>query len=403
MQASGYRTNHLIATALFLLAILCSLVSQAPSILDAGADQPLKVVWALPFVYLFFTTPNCFVSNRLVPLYFFAIAFALFCFAGQMFTGRKYLSDDLYNILISTMITSTSFCFWIHNGGKSLMRQISALMLLCGLALSVNLYATYLLGSDITTTQYAYGEKNSIAQILLCCGFIGLAFYSPREKVLYWASRLTAVVIFVVMVMTRSRATLLSGAYIVYYFVFKSDNKKLKWWTIGLSIIGLLYFFFNENIYDVILNGIILGGRDANDLNSLSSNRLVAFMIALQQIPQHPWVGSGDYYVDCMPLNILTQYGICGLSIIFLFLYYMFHKLKRAKQEDYIATMTYILFFAFFINSLLEARPPFGPGVRSFTLWMMFGFSLAQLLERETANPVSNVYDESSRSKDTAQ
>ena len=126
-------------------------------------------------------------------------------------------------------------------------------------------------------------------------------------------------------------------------------------------------------------------------------------MIALQQIPQHPWVGSGDYYVDCMPLNILTQYGICGLSIIFLFLYYMFHKLKRAKQEDYIATMTYILFFAFFINSLLEARPPFGPGVRSFTLWMMFGFSLAQLLERETADPVSNVYDESSRSKDKAQ
>lgn len=402
MQVLKYRTNHIFATSLFLLAIICSLISQAPSILDAGIDQPLKIVWALPFIYLLFTAPNYFINNSLMPLYLFAFTFALFCFAGQMFTGRKYFNDDLYNILISVMITSTSFCFWIHNGKKSIMRLTSIIMLICGLVLSINLYLTYLLGSDITTAQYAYGEKNSIAQILLCCGFIALMFYSPKNKILYWVSRFIVIVIFIVMAMTRSRATLLCGVYIIYYFVFKSDNKKLKRWTIAISIIGVLYFLLNENIYDVILNGIILGGRDADDLNSLSSNRLVAFMIAIQQISQHPWVGSGDYYVDCMPLNILTQYGICGLLIIFIFLYYMFRKLKQMKQDDYIATTTYILFFVFFINSLLEARPPFGPGVRSFTLWMMFGFSLAQLLERKTINQESDDYNKYHSPKDKA-
>ena len=29
------------------------------------------------------------------------------------------------------------------------------------------------------------------------------------------------------------------------------------------------------------------------------------------------------------------------------------------------------------LNSLFEAKPPFGPGIKCFLLWLMLGFSLA--------------------------
>ena len=125
------------------------------------------------------------------------------------------------------------------------------------------------------------------------------------------------------------------------------------------------------------MNGIILGGRDATDINSLSSNRVILFAIALQRIPQHPWLGSGDYYVDCMPLNMLTQYGVWGLTIVFIFLYYIFKTLLKSRPIHPITTIAYIIFMAFIINALFEARPPFGPGVKCFFVWLLLGISLA--------------------------
>lgn len=372
-----HAVNRYIAILTFLLAITGSLISQTPSLLESGYDQIFKLIWVLPFGYMCFTAPQTYLSNKLLPFYLFTFVFGLYCFTCQIFTGRQYLNEDLYNIAISLMMTMVSYSFWLHHGSQRVMQAIAFIMLIGGLGLSVVIYLNFLQNADITSNTYAYDEKNSIAQILLCCGYLSLIFITPSNKLLRWGSWLIVLIIFVVMAMNRSRATLLSACYIIYYYIFHSNNNKLKLWIIVLSVLFIGYLAISSNAYELIMKGIILGGRDATDMNSLSSNRLILFTIALQRIPQHPWLGSGDYYVDCMPLNMLTQYGVWGLTIVLIFLYYIFKTLLKSRPIHPITTIAYIIFMAFIINALFEARPPFGPGVKCFFVWLLLGISLA--------------------------
>ena len=378
-----HAVNRYIAILTFLLAITGSLISQTPSLLESGYDQIFKLIWVLPFGYMCFTAPQTYLSNKLLPFYLFTFVFGLYCFTCQIFTGRQYLNEDLYNIAISLMMTMVSYSFWLHHGSQRIMQAIAFIMLIGGLGLSVVIYFNFLQSADITSNTYAYGEKNSFAQILLCCGYLSLIFITPSNKLLRWGCWLIVLIIFVVMAMNRSRATLLSAAYIIYYYIFHSNNKKLKVWIITLSLLSIGYLTISSNAYELIMNGIILGGRDATDINSLSSNRVILFAIALQRIPQHPWLGSGDYYVDCMPLNILTQYGIWGLVIVLIFLYYIFKTLSKLKRTDPTSTIAYIVFMAFIVNALFEARPPFGPGIKCFFVWLLIGISFA-ISQRQT-------------------
>lgn len=370
--------NRYIATTLFFLSITCSLISQTPFIMDAGIDKFLKLIWVLPLGYTLFTTPQNFLSNRLMPFYAFYLLFFLYCFACQMFTGRQYLGADLYNIAICMMITMVSYAYWLHYGSQHVLQLISAAALLCAVFLAIQVYINYLVGSNIMSATYAFGEKNSMGQILLCVAFISLLFLKPSDGRLLLVSRLLAGFILLIMIMLKSRATLVSGLYMLYYVTLRKGSKKLK---LAILLVGLLFaaiLLASADAYNVIVNGILFGGRDSSDLNSLSSNRVILFAIALKLIPNHPWIGSGEYYVDCLPLNLLTEYGIIGLTIVLGFLWYLFRSLNQ-KVKTPILMVAYVLFVAFVINGLFEAYPPFGPGVKCFILWMFYGFALAEV------------------------
>lgn len=372
--------NKAIATVLFMLAVFGSLISQTPSILASHHDAVLKLLWILPFGFIFLTSPQNYLSNKLMPFYAFIFGMTLFCFACQMATGRKYFTEDLYFIAISLMITMASYGFWLHYGSRKMLTAISLIMLVCGLFLAFEFYTWFLRGRSLMESTYAYDEKNSISSVLMCCAVFTFLFYTPGKKILYWGSRFVAALLLVIMTMTKSRATILSALFILAYFAFKAKSKKLRLGIIAITLIAVAYIALNANIADILINGIILAGRDASDINSLSSNRLVLFTYAIELIPQHPFIGSGDYYVDCMPLNFLTQYGIIGLAMVLAFLFSAYRsiiKARRSTTDNRVCMATFVLFIAFLINSLLEARAPFGPGVKCFTLWMMFGFALA--------------------------
>lgn len=369
--------NRHIATALFFLSILCSLISQTPFIMDAGGDKVLKLIWVLPLGYTLFTTPQNFLSNRLMPFYGFYLLFFLYCFACQMFTGRQYLGADLYNIAICMMITMVSYAYWLHYGSLHVLQLICASALLCGVFLALEVYVNYLIGSNIMSASYAFEEKNSMGQILLCVAFISLLFFKPSDRRLLLVSRLLAGFILLIMIMLKSRATLVSGFYMLYYVTLRKGSKKLKLTIILVGLLFVAVLLASADVYNVIVNGILFGGRDSSDINSLSSNRVILFAIALKLIPQHPWIGSGEYYVDCLPLNLLTEYGIIGLTMVLAFMWYLFRSLNQ-KVKSPILTAAYVLYMSFVINGMFEAYPPFGPGVKCFILWMFYGFALAE-------------------------
>ena len=187
--------------------------------------------------------------------------------------------------------------------------------------------------------------------------------------------------------MLRSRATFISALFIIYYLFAHLSSKKNKRWMVALFLLASIIILVNANLYELIINGIILGGRDTTDINSLSSNRLLAFSIAFKLIPQHLWIGSGNYYVDCLPLNILTEFGVIGLTLFAVFVIHLIYQVRKHKDESKLALTAYILLIAFLLNGLFEAYPPFGPGVKCFSLWMLYGFLLSRYNEKgEIAN-----------------
>ena len=72
------------AKALYLLAVLCSMISQIPAVLDSGGDQYLKAVWVLPFFYLLLSNPRSYLKNELLFFYSFSPTIVLFAICLQM-------------------------------------------------------------------------------------------------------------------------------------------------------------------------------------------------------------------------------------------------------------------------------------------------------------------------------
>lgn len=378
MEQPHARLNKAIAVILFLMTILLSLLSQLPIVLDSGVDKILKLVWILPFAFFLTTSPQLFLSNRLQPFYLFVFCMLIYSFACQMATGNKYFGPDINNFAISLLVTIVSYIFWFQYGGKKIIQALCIVMIFGGTLLAFQVYTGYLKDANIMSATYAYGDKNSVAQILLCCAFFILLFFKSENKSILYLTRFIAVTLLIVMVMTKSRATLVSALYIVYYYAFKYGSKQLKIRFVSFAVLAVIILLLNSSINEIIVQGILMGGRNSSDVNSLSSGRLVLYTIALTKIPLHPWIGSGDYYVDCMPLNILTEFGLIGLSVVLAFITYIFTFLRKRQKADIVHNAAFVIYVSFLLNSIFEAQPPFGPGMKCFILWMLFGFSLAQ-------------------------
>lgn len=372
-----YRINNILGRTIFLITIFVSLMSQMPSLLDSGASNFLKLIWVLPFLYLLLVAPQSYLSKELLPFYLFVFAIETFCLVCQLLTGKTYFGPDNFNFAISLLVTAISYNFWTHYGNNHILQIVCVVMLVGGLMMSIQLYVDYLSQSDITKMTYAYADKNSAGQILLSCAFLTFLFFNSQNKAFYWGSRFLAIILLIIMVMLRSRATLVSAAVMLGYYILASKNKKLKWGLILLLVLGCAYIALNSSASDIIVQGILMGGRDASDVDSLSSGRLILFTIALQLIPQHPWIGCGKYYVDCLPLNILTEFGIIGLTILLSFLLILFIILRKKQESGKIQQGAYVMYLSFLANGLFEAQPPFGPGMKCFALWMLIGFALS--------------------------
>ena len=386
-----YRVNNIIGCTIFLLTIFVSLISQMPSLLDSGASNLLKLIWALPFLYLLLVAPQTYLSGKLFPFYLFVFTIESYCLICQLLTGNTYFGPDNFNFAISLLVTAISYSFWMHYGDNKILQIICGIMLLGGLMIAIQLYFNYLSQSDITNKTYAYGDKNSAGQILLSCAYLTFLFFNPQNKVFYWGSRGIAVILIIIMIMLRSRATLVSAAIMLGYYILTSNNKKLKWGLIILLVLGCGYIAINSNASEIIVQGILMGGRDASDVDSLSSGRILMFSIALQLIPQHPWVGCVKYYVDCLPLNILTEFGIIGLTILLGFLTLLFITLRKEQNLSKIHQGAYVMYLSFLANALFEAQPPFGPGMKCFALWMLVGLALSCHDRKSTKLPLNHV------------
>lgn len=372
---------------LFYFAVMCSLLSQIPSFLDKGYDSYLKLSWMLPFTFLFLINPKDYISKELISFYAFLFVFFLYCSLCEVIYNVSYIGADLNNIGISFFVLIVSFNFWRIYGSQKVLRNISFLVLLSSLLLSYIVYTGYLSNYSIFEKVYAYSSKNSLGQIILSSAILAFVLYKPSKLLIKIPYYISIVYIIIIVFILKSRATIACVFFVTMYYVLFYKDRRIRIVFIGALTAIVVYVLKNPWAYDAIVNAILLGNRDASDLDDVSSGRLTLMRDCLALIEKNPLTGNGNYYFDCFPLVMIAQYGIIGAFFVFFFLAnkiaFCIKKLDRKIGLD---LALFLLFFSFLINSLFEAQPPFGPGVKCFQLWMTFGFVLASHSKRTIAH-----------------
>lgn len=363
----------------FYFAVACSIVSQVFIALEIGNSDLLKFSWFIPFVFYLLSNAKQFFDRILIPYYIFVLIFVFYCLCCEAVTNVSYIGADTYNICISIFILSVSYCYGMHvQSFKRSFNNLAFFFFVASLIYGISVYVKYLVGADMFSTVYAYGDKNSAAQIFLSACIILFTLFRPSNFAQKIVAYSLIVILLYVMFVLKSRATLLGFFFVLGYFTFVYKNKKVRY-VFFLSIIAMcIYILSNPSFYRTLVEGILFANRDSTDLNSLSSGRVEQLETCVDLFVSSPIIGIGNKYFDCFPIIILTQYGIMGAIIVFVFIANRIKEcVYKLDLNDQLDLCAFLLMMTYMLNSLFEAQPPFGPGVKCFPLWMIWGIMLS--------------------------
>lgn len=365
-------------TILFLLAIVCSLLSQLPAVLESPVGGVLKLSWIPVGIAVAFTSGRNFIGKPVRPWYLFLALFSFYLLLLSAFTTTDYIGTDYTNMWISMLICVVSYAYWKKYSGIGKTRIIAFVTLVCAIIFTYVLYTQSLQSIDITTKHEIYASKNSAAQIIFACGLVAMICLKPK-KLLGKTALITILALFTVIVfMLRSRATIVSYLFVLVYFVLGSPKKWHRVALVGLVVAVILIIISNPEYYNIVVENILFNNRNSDDVNDLSSGRMDIIAGIWDDYLKSPLLGIGIRYVDCFPFAMLIQFGPIGLIIVMAFLAKIFSDTWKVRKYQPIGECAFLLLSSFLVNALFEAQPPFGPGVKCFLVWVFVGFALAE-------------------------
>lgn len=361
-------------TILIVLACFLSNLSQLPYFISKGSTQILSIpIWILLFITLIVT--NRFkISKALINILVLMVLFIMILIILYIISSKDYFSSSLfYSTLISVFILIIgSLISPIFN--KDIFRYIVISYVLSSLVVSLVVFVKYFgIGFSLDTRVYAYSSKNSLSQIILTSIIILFCYFKPRNN---W-EKVNKIIIIIfdifMLFILRSRASILGFTIVSLIIAFdKRTNIRYRRIVIIAGILSLILLSISDEFKDLLLNKIIFAGRDFNDLDNLSSGR-ISILRDFPVLIRGNWLtGIGSIYFESFPLSAILQFGIfAGGILIYLSILPLLTSAKRRNNE--LRSLLYYISIAYFVNSLFEGLAPFGPGIKCYFLWLLYG------------------------------
>lgn len=359
-----------------LLAVFGTVLFQAPNFIDWSLNTYFIFIWIALAVLLFIFDYKKFIFS-FFRSFVFLIPFLLYLSIAVAFGINAYSSELTRYILLSffILILGSSFAPYINSRNR---RWIFGSFSLAAFFLALLTYILVLRGTDLSSPTYAYESKNSTGPILLCAS-VFLFFSSTSSKFLHRILRWLGALFFIVMIaIMKCRAVLVAApfVYLVVFLYTKPTNVQI---TIVFSIVmlAIILIFSIPSIRETIIDNILFNNK--TNLDSLSSGRISSIIKAFEMF--RPFLGSGDTYVDCFPVQLICSFGIFGSIMLLPFIGLRFYALYLAKKRENNRANFYLLLILtifFMMNSLLEGHGAFGPGARSFVYWLVIGFHIGR-------------------------
>lgn len=354
--------------------IVCffSVFSQMPFFVESTLTRFISVpLWLFLFIFSLFKFINRPIKTKIQSVIIpcsiiFILTFFLIC--SYVFTDVYVKAGLVYQIYLSFFIYLIGFISGRYLNEENLKKICNAYFV-AALIIGINIFFNYIYGYSISDRIYLYASKNSVSQILLTSLIIILSLEFNFSK---FIRLLSIIFILVVLFYLKSRATLISIPFILLYVIVNGKmNKKFKIMIGTLIIVGTLFVLINSNMF---IYDIIFAGRDALYLDDISSGRISQWQNFFYDLGNNWLFGIGDTYREAFILNAILTFGFpMGLILFFLSFYPIIWGYKFLNKQSEFYALFILVAFSYFFNSIFEGYAPFGPGIKCFFLWLLFG------------------------------
>ena len=303
---------------------------------------------------------------------FLEIWLFLLCALCTMITGKSYLECGVLKILILPL-----FMYWIgiQVNDSVFLKKIFKGYIVAAIVLATYIYVVYIPSFSTWSVNevYLYGSKNSAAQIFSSAAL--LALYNETKKKSENVLKLLATgYLILVTALLQCRTAMLGTLAAVIFIEIVVKKKRLR--TMFGVILGTTVLLRNEKVQSFVQQAFLIRQYTGRSLDDFSSGRLMLYKVAIDKFSLSPWIGIGDYYVDDFFINALVEIGILGGGVVVGFWIFVALRDLRLtiKNNDEIQKILGAMTVYYFVTSLMEAFPPFGPGSCSFVFWLLQGY-----------------------------
>lgn len=359
------------------LGLICFItnISQMPSLVESQITRLVAIpIWIIAFLILIVKKDikirRNIISIIITPYIF--IMGVLFC---TILTYNNYLNSSLvYPYCLCIFIFFIGYLY----SEKIEYRNIKFIIygyIISSLIISIDIYIKYFsTGYNWISRSYIYGSKNSISQILLTGLVLLFIFYHPNKLIKKIIKLISCIFIMMIILMLKSRASIIGMIIMIVICIFYNKDIKVRKISLLICSLVLLIIIANKDIYNIIIDGILLGGRDASNLNDISSGRW-DMIIEFPKMIANSWlIGKGNQYIESFILSAFLQHGILfGIIIIATSVYPVVWAIKWLYRNNRVNISFIIISISYCVNGLFEELAPFGPGVKCYLLWLLFG------------------------------
>ena len=361
--------------SILIIAIILSNISQIPSLFgNPIIKSGYALAWMLLFAILLFRKWFGFNMDFLIP----PVIFDMLCLLGWAF-GKDYMASSLYvPINMSAFILTIGFLFGALVD-EQIIKKIAIAYIASSIIVGGVLYVTVFRGIDWSgSSTYVYASKNSAAQFLLVGLILVATLFYVRHRI---ASGFLIIAYTVLIFMMKSRATIAALViYLIYFIFFIVESKRERNFYLFLVVIFGLVVVLNPDANHLIIQEIIFNNR-GTDMTTLSSGRDLHWKTFRQEFGKYLFWGTGGTYLESMPLAVLMSYGVIGGVPILLFaLKPLIYAIKNMWDKRYriYSLLVVSISLTMLVNSIFEEQAPFGPGVKCYFLWLLFGMYIGK-------------------------
>lgn len=369
----------------YLLLIVCtivSIISQFPYLQDNSIIRIVLITIWIATLVVSIVRNGIVLNSKVLWMIGLLMIFNIFIMSMDMISGGLYLETPHFrntNLAMFIFIIGFTAANAISEEG---IKKICLIYIISVLALMINVYQTGFSGLNILDIETIwFGSKNSLGPIILSALILLLILFEPNRGIIKFFRLMISIVMIIFLTMLMNRAGMVAGILVfMYYLLFstKLKGKKLKLLLITLFCISII--MMNDTLFQYIMqvtriDQVFIYG----DIDNFSAGRMELNARAWESFLNKPLFGNGVFFTESFQLSVLVNYGVIGGGIVLLMsiIPVIEFAVKKRFSNNRVVIATTLLIVLTFVISFFEEQAPFGPGVRSFIMWLLAGYCMA--------------------------